>query len=302
MELKELIQEFIYDCEVRNLTKRTIKGYTNHLEYFNKYLKVLKVYKINELKHIHIKKFIKNQQDKGCKTSYINTTLKILTAFYKWLIREEYVSKHENPMDKIKLLKGNQTLIETFTDDEVKRMISVFKGYDYLTIRNKTIMAMLFDTGIRNFELCSLKNIMVKENYILIYGKGNKERIVPRSPYLNKVLFRYERIKDKHFECRTCDEEFYFVSRTGRQLTDASIERIVAEAGKKANINPNIRCSPHTCRHYFAQKQLLGGNDIYSVSKLLGHSNISITQTYIRSIKDDDIIKKSVSYSPLMNL
>ncbi len=101
----------------------------------------------------------------------------------------------------------------------------------------------MFDTGLRNLELCDLKVEGVKVNYFLIWGKGNKERIVPKSIYLSKILFKYERLRVAYFEFRQAEEEYFFLSRTGRKLTVEAIARIVRQAGNPAGVNPDLRCS-----------------------------------------------------------
>ena len=91
-------------------------------------------------------------------------------------------------------------------------------------------------------------------------------------------------------------------SRTGKPLTLEAVERIVKIAGEQAKISDDIRCSPHTCRHWFAQEQLKNGLDLYSLSRLMGHNHVKITQIYLDSMKDKDIVINSIHTSPLMNL
>lgn len=81
-----------------------------------------------------------------------------------------------------------------------------------------------------------------------------------------------------------------------------TLERIVREAGEQSNIRPEIRVSPHTCRHYYAQSQLKNGCDLYTVSKLLGHSKFETTRRYLQSMQDDDLMKLATKTSPLMCL
>lgn len=302
LRMKDMISEFIYDCEMRKLTKKTIKGYRNHLLYFNKFLAGEDITDFDDVSVLVIKKYITMHNKKGSKATYVNSAIKVLKAFYKWAIYDDYINEADNPMKKIGYQKEGKTLIKTFNDDEVSRMMNVYKGYQYMQIRNKAIMAMLLDTGIRNYELCCLDAAAVKQDYILVWGKGNKERVVPKSAYLSKTLIRYEKARESYFELRTCDSKYYFLSRTGRQLTVEAIERVVRKAGEEANIRNGIRCSPHTCRHFFAQSQLMNGNDLYSISRLLGHSSVVITKRYLQSMEDEDVLEKGIEYSPLMNL
>lgn len=301
--LKDLLEEFILELQIQNYSPRTIKSYkNNNLLMFTFIDKEFNLKEIEKVKPVHIKAYIKFLQSKGNKTIYINGLIKCFRAFFKYAVQEEVIKI--NLMLNIGWLKDKKTLINAFTDGEVEKMMKVYTGSDYLVIRNKAIMGFLFDTGIRCLELCSVKNIDVKENNLLIKnGKGNKQRIVAISPYVKKLILRYVKCRDSRFKDRVIDSETpFFLSYRFKALTVEGIERVVKVCGKKANIRKDLRCSPHTCRHYFAQAQLRNGLDVYSISRLLGHENISITKRYLQSIKDGDIVEMSVRTSPLMNL
>lgn len=145
-------------------------------------------------------------------------------------------------------------MINTFTDAEVKRMLEYYK-LSSIDARNKCIMAVLFDTGIRNFKLCSLNTLNIRETVIHIMGKGRKERVLPILPYLKNTMIKYERIIDAYLSDYILHYNNYFLSFRNKPLTIEAVER--------ANVRKEIRCSPHTCRHYFAQFQLRNGLDIY---------------------------------------
>ena len=98
-----------------------------------------------------------------------------------------------NPAAKVNWLKEGKVIIDTFTDSEVVSLINAYSMSSYLEIRNKLILATAFDTGARNTEICDLKCSDIRDNVILIHGKGNKERCVPLTPYLRKLMLRYER-------------------------------------------------------------------------------------------------------------
>lgn len=300
MLISELIGEYILDCEIKKFTGKTLKSYRNNLMYLEKYLNDShSIINIEDVKAVHLKAFFKSISDKGKKESYINGLLKTFRAFFKYAVCEEYIT--DNPCLKISWAKETVPLILTFSDSEVKRMLSVYDESDYLQIRNKTIMYLLIDTGIRNYELCCLGVDSLKDNIITVMGKGKKERQVAQSPYLSKMLIKYLRSRNGYFLYKKVPDNL-FLSRTGKPLTVEAIERIVRIAGDKANVRSDIRCSPHTCRHYFAQCQLKNGIDVYSLSRIMGHSNISITQRYLNSLRDNDIVEKSVKTSPLMNI
>lgn len=301
MLLDDAVKEFLTECRIRQYTWKTIKGYRNGLEFVVNYLKAEHSLKnIEQVETHHLKAFFLYQQKRHRKESYLNGLIKTYRAFFKYIVEENYISS--NPILKVKWMREEKTIIQTFTDDEVKSMMDVYSEKDYLSMRNKAIMAMLFDTGIRNYELCCLQNNNIAENVITIFGKGKKERQVGKSPYLAKLLLKYERLKHYYFEFKNIKVGNYFLSRTGKPLTNAAIERIVKKAGEVAKVSPTLRCSPHTCRHYFAQSQLRNGMDVYSLSRLMGHENIKITQRYLQGLQDKDVVEKSIKTSPLMNL
>ena len=93
--------------------------------------------------------------------------------------------------------------------------------------------------------------------------------------------------------------EYYFLSFHGRQLTNCAVENIVKNHGKGI---VGVRVSPHTCRHFFAQQQVKMGTDLYTISRLLGHESIQITQTYLNSLRDEDIINLAKQKSVLLNM
>ena len=300
MLLDDIYREYIYEITSRNYTERTIKGYKNNLKRFFTYCKEENgIVELEEITHIHIKQYLNYLKSRNLSFSYINNILRNLRSFYGYCYNEGYCI---NVAKKVRFLKEDKVIIETFTDSEVKRMLNAYNMNSYIEARNRCIIATLFDTGIRNLELCNLKSIDIKETVIYVYGKGRKERIVPISPNLKKIMIKYERIRNNYLKDNILSYDNYFLSFRNKPLTIETVERIVKMSGEKARVRDNIRCSPHTCRHYYAQAQLKNGLDIYSLSRLLGHETIDITKRYLQSVKDKDIVELSISTSPLMNL
>lgn len=300
---KEMIQkEFLYDCEVRNLSKRTINGYRLNMNRCFRYLE--EEYEVNEIEEItgqQLKAFASYLHGLELKETYINSILKAMNSFLIYCLKEGYLLN--NPMAKVSYLKEPIPIIITFNDQEVKKMIAYFSGKRFLDVRNKLMMTMFFDTGIRNTELCELLTTDIRGSYILIHGKGNKERIVPISPILQKAIIKYNNIRKIYIKDKVkYQTEYFFLSQKGRMLTKEATEHIVKNCGIACGVRDEIRCSPHTCRHYFAQAQLKNGCDLYTLSRLLGHSDINITKVYLRSIQTDDFLDMTVATSPLMNL
>ena len=300
MLLEDAIKEYVYEIQIRNYTSRTIKGYKNNVLRFSQFIKnQWEVTELEEVSPAHIKQYLNSLKEKGRSPVYINTILKNLRTFFQYCYEEGYGM---NIAKKVIWLKEKRTVISTFTDIEVKKMLEHWKFSSYLHARNKCIMAVLFDTGIRNFELCQLKKLDVKETVIHIMGKGRKERVVPISPYLKRIMIKYERIREAYLSDDILHYDNYFLSSRNKPLTGEAVERIVKLAGQGAKVRKEIRCSPHTCRHYFAQAQLRNGLDVYSLSRLLGHEDIAITKRYLQGLKDTEVLELGVKSSPLMNL
>ena len=125
---------------------------------------------------------------------------------------------------------------------------------------------------------------------------------MPLTPYVSKLMRKYERVKEKYFFDHRIDFNNYFLSRTGRPLTKEAVEHVFNQANEKAQVRSEIRCSPHTARHYYAQTNLRNGLDVYSLSRLLGHENINITKRYLQSMQDESIVILAAKSSPLSNL
>lgn len=297
MLLRNLLEEYLLDIKLKNYSERTIKSNKNLVGLFITYLEEeYNITKVEEVSHIHIKAYIALKQKQGRKPSYINTILKGLNSFYNYLQAEDYVRDHLPK--KIKFQKEDKTLIKTFTDEEVRSMIECFNFKDYMNARNRCIMTILADTGVRNFELCKITLSDIKENCIRILGKGKKERYVPITPYLQKTLLKYMQIRSIRFKDYGALEPL-FLSYRAKPLTIEAVERVVKLAGELAKVRKDIRCSPHTLRHYYCQAQLRNGLDVYSLSRVVGHEDISITKRYLQSIKDADVLEMAVKTSPL---
>lgn len=297
---QDVLKEFIFDCQMRKLSERTIKSYrNNNLALFRFIEEEYDVVELEETNHLHIKGYIQHLTSKQLSEVYINTIVRTFRAYFRYAVEEQYIIK--NPIDKIKRQKEPLVLINTFSNEEVSRMVKYYNGSKFLDVRNKLIIILLFDTGIRNAELCGLKLSDIRDIYINIYGKGKKIRHVPITAIINKYMIRYLRIREAYIKDKiNYNDEYLFLSQKGKKLTVETIERVVLECGNNSNVRKEIRISPHTCRHYYAQTQLKNGCDLFTVSRLLGHTNI--TKRYLQSMQDDDFFKLGVKTSPLMNL
>ncbi|WP_394866982.1 tyrosine-type recombinase/integrase [Paraclostridium bifermentans] len=167
------------------------------------------------------------------------------------------------------------------------------------------IINFLLETGCRNHELVNLKYEDIQEGYIsLKVTKNSKPRVVPISKKLKKLMIRYERMKEEHFRKNKKEEklkDYYFLSRSGNKLHTVNVVQVVKSACKDLNILEH-KAYPHNFRHTFDVNMFKNTKDIYLVSKLLGHCNVSITEDCLKGLTKLDIIDMAKGYSILDNL
>ena len=302
MFMKGLVQEFLFDCQVRNLAPSTIHNYDTQLKFFLKYLtKELGVEELEQLRAIHIKRFVIMNQERGCKPQYVNDLLKAVKCLCAYAYQEGYTD--DVITKRVKNVKEPKVLIHTFSADEIVKMIDYYNGADFLSVRNRLMLMMLFDTGLRISEMIDMRPHQIGSCYFTIYGKGRKERVVPLSPIISKWMLKYERAKQVYFFNRCCrEEDYYFLSKNGRHLTCEAVNKMMKKAAAKVGINPLVRVSPHTCRHTFAHQELKNGLDLYSLSRLLGHESVSITQRYLDAIRDEQVLTSAKKTGVLEHL
>lgn len=297
MKIKQALDEYLLEIEVRKYTQKTIRSYRNNLNLFIRYLNdEANIYEVEDLALNTVKRFSLYMIEHGKRGTYINGLLKTAKSFIQYCYDEGYGGF--NTKKNFKWCKEDKPIITAFKPAHVRQMLVSCNGNDFLSVRDKAILSVLFETGIRCWELCCITPNDMHDDFIVINGKNHKQRVVPITPILRKSLQRYQAAKDSYFTLKSIDH-YYFLSNHGRQLTNSAIEHIVKRHG---NGIEGIRVSPHTCRHFFAQQQVKMGTDLYTISRLLGHENIGITQTYLNSLKNEDIIKIAKQKSVLMNL
>ena len=276
MHFNDGIVEFGFDCKARKLSDKSISNYQKQLRYLLRYLEAeFQVNQVEEVRSFHIKQFLVDMADKGRKPQYINDLLKVFKTFFNYMKKEGYIK--ERPTASIHNMKQPKVKIITFSEDEIRKMLNYYQGRNFLNIRNRTMIALFFDTGMRLTEVMTLRPEQIREDSIIVHGKGNKERLVPVSAYLAKTLMQYQMVREAYFEAKL-PERYLFVSKNGRKLNREWVWSIVQEAALRAGINGGVH--PHTLRHSFATHLLSHGADLRCIQEMLGHSDISTTEIY----------------------
>lgn len=297
MRMDLAVKDYLVDIEIRKYSPRTVQSYKLKLRQLVQFCESIGVDDTDELTMGVIKQFTHHMMSKGNKGSYINGILKTTKSFIQYCYNEDY-GGFNTRNKSFKWVKEEKAVIRAFTPRDVKALLQNCKGVDFLSIRDTAILTTFFETGIRCFELCQIKKEDIREDFILINGKNSKQRVVPITPILKKALMRYDRVREEYFRYKSTDE-YYFLSFSGKMLNNGAVDYMIKRRGKGIE---GIRVSPHTCRHFFAQQQIKMGTDIYTISRLLGHENIAITQIYLTSLQDSEIVRIAKGNSVLMNM
>lgn len=299
----ELIDDLRLNQQIQSRKKAYIDMCNWRLRLFAKFMKdEFNIAEAEEVKPLHIKKYIQYRQELNREQNItINNHLATLKVFFNYLLDEEFITENENPMRRIKSLKEEKKIITTFNDAEVTRIINDIKEETYSNVRDKLMIIFLFETGVRASELINIKNQDITRKSIKIYGKGSKQRLVYISKIMRRYMKKFEEKKIERFKNKRPEEleDYYFLDQMGMQLHRSRLNKILREHGRNIGVREEVRCSPHDCRHYFAQKQLRNGIDVYSLSRLLGHYDTQMTAKYLRGLEQDEILNIGRVHSPL---
>ena len=213
-----------------------------------------------------------------------------IKSFYHYLSIENVIDV--NPCDKIDRPRIERKLPDTLSPDEINDIINAVDLSNPHGERNRTILETLYSCGLRVSELINLKcsKLFLEDGFLIVTGKGNKERAVPLNKILIKYLKNYMRLIRSHQDIETGHEDFVFLNNRGKQLTRMMIFTIVKKHTEKAGIKKNI--SPHTFRHSFASHLLQGGADLRAIQTMLGHESISTTEIYMHI--DRDFVRQEI--------
>lgn len=298
MKIITAAKDYLVEIEIRKYSPRTITVAKTKLQRFAAYCQEeLEIESMEDVTPRAIKLYTQYMMRKGYKGTTINGTLKTLKTFVQYAYEEGF-GGFDTRRGGFKAVKQEKPVITAFSRKDVKRMLDNCKGLDYFSVRDHALLTLFFETGIRCREALTIKPENIKDDYIIVDGKNNKQRVVPITPLLRKAFIRYDRVKEAFFDGKYTDN-VYFLSRTGKELHNVNVLTMMKKRGEGII---GIRVSPHTCRHFFAQQQVKMGTDLYTISRLLGHESVAITQIYLNSLKDEDIIKMTKNNSVLMNM
>ena len=271
----------------KNLSTNTVNSYWLDLKAFIEYItEIKKINKLNQVNSQLINSYIAtlgtyinyNNDVKTKNTSSINRAISSIRSFFKYLISNNIINN--DPTKFIILQKQDKKLPVVLTVEEIDTMLNSFNINKKNQIRDKAMLSILYSCGLRVSELItlSLTNLFIEDDIIKIFGKGNKERMVPVGKIGKKDLLIYINDVRPIYARKSNSKGILFLSNRGKQISRKTVWNIIKSSALSSGIDKNV--SPHTFRHSFASHLLEGGAGLRVVQELLGHSNISTTQIY----------------------
>ncbi|MDO4707173.1 MAG: site-specific tyrosine recombinase [Porphyromonadaceae bacterium] len=230
-----------------------------------------------QITYIHLQTFIASLFDQGIQARSVARIISGIRNLFRYLLLEEHIQS--DPSALLESPKIGRHLPEVLTSQEIDLMIEVAGNKGGIEgVRNRAIIEVLFSCGLRVSELCHLKmrDINLQEQYLRVYGKGRKYRLVPMSPSSISELNCY--LMSERPTPTRGHEDVVFLSRRGRAISRNMVFVIVQEAALAAGIKKKI--SPHTLRHSFATALLEGGANLQAIQMMLGHEDIATTEIY----------------------
>ena len=313
---------FMDYCRSKQLRPKTMGSYEQTLKLFSRWLKEkYDIENAEEVKEPHIRAYIVDLQQRGKYTfcadrrsedlnhpasrrDYrqqisnitINNYLRNIRVFFTWLEESECILK--SPLRRVKELPEERPAKEYLEDDEVIRLFKNMDTSYYTEYRDMMIMMVMLDAGTRLGETLSAEEeqLNIEEQSLHLPAdktKGRKERTVFFSGKTAKELRRWLQFKDRY-----CESPYLFpVRHNGCILKVSNYETNFTKYIQRARITKHI--SPHTLRNNFAKRCLMSGMDIYTLSKILGHSSVTITEKAYLDVTDSDIRKRYSKFSPI---
>ena len=282
--MKTNIDQFLdYLSLERGLSKNTLTAYARDLNKFTAFLKKRHMLSFKDVKKSDITDFMFFQKDRGLSTNSVARGLAAMKVFFRFLTREGFLKNDiASVIETPKLWKN---LPDTISIDEVDKLLSAPNLKDWMGIRDKACLELMYATGLRATEVVNLniRDVNLGLGVLKCLGKGSKERIVPLGKTAKTAIKRYiDKVRPKRI--KSISESGLFLTRLGRKMSRQMLWKIIKRYAKKARINKDIK--PHTLRHSFATHLLEGGADLRVVQEMLGHANISTTQIYTHINKE----------------
>ena len=263
----------------KKFSSNTISAYLRDLKSFQFFLNQNGDKISKEINYSFIRQWIVHLSEKKFSKVSINRKIASLKSYFNFLVNIGELNS--SPLKAHKNLKSSSKIVIPFSETEIEK---VFEGFQFIdgNDRDKLIIELFYSTGIRRDELLNIKiiNIDFDNHLIKIFGKRNKERIIPMLPKLSKSILNYI--------SKYSPVDYLFESKKSKKLSSSTIYRVINKYFRA--VSSKVKVSPHVLRHTFATHMLNNGADINTIKEILGHSSLSSTQIYTK-IKLPKIVK-----------
>lgn len=277
----------------RNFTRNTLAAYKHDLQYLLEYVDQNNL-SLLEVKLEDLESFSASLHDKAIGARTQARILSGVRSFYRYLLLDDYIQ--DDPTELLAFPQLGEHLPEYLTVEEVDQLEGAIDLSKWEGQRNKAIIETLFSCGLRVSELVNLKksDVFEEEKFIRVFGKGNKERLVPISgEALKEINLWY--VDRNQMNIKPGEEDYVFLNRRGAHLTRTMILIMIKNYAKDAGIQKTI--SPHTLRHSFATALYKGGADLRVIQEMLGHEDIGTTEVYTH-LDTSDLRKAILEHHP----
>lgn len=262
----------------KRYSPHTVESYSNDLDQFFRFLESVGHSSVPSDVNSHdVRAWIVSMMDNGILPVTVHRKISCLRIFFRWLRKQGYLDT--NPMEKVVLPRRSKKLPVFVGEDSINNLLDKNNfGEDYRGILNRTIIELLYLTGMRRAELTGLKrgDVDISSSTLKVTGKRNKQRIIPVLESFRPRLAEYVALRDEKFE--GAGREWFFLTEAGNRLYDKYVYNTVREY--LTIVTTIEKKSPHVLRHTFATHMLNNGADLNSIKELLGHANLSATQVY----------------------
>lgn len=304
MLLKFAIQDFKDDREFKNLSKQTIKNYLIQLGEFQNFCIKKEILNVEDVTVNIMKSYLLYcMKSKKNNPVTINTKIKNLKAFFNYMVESEVITEKKNPISKIEKVKTD-TKINVFSDHHIKQMLNYYrrlKGreHSFYAYRDHTIILTLLGSGMRLGELCNIKwnEVDLITGTIIVFGKNRTQASIPITDKLVKELAEYKLFCQQHF---VESSEYVFINRQNKPMTTDAVKNVFKRLKVIMNFK-DVRLSAHTFRHTFAHRFLMNGGDVFTLQKMLRHSNLKMTEKYL-ALWGTALREQNEKFNPLNNI
>lgn len=274
---QQWLEEFMsYLTNEKKYSAHTITAYQRDLTQFLEFLTEQEK-TLPEVDYKILRYYMADLQNRDLSKTSISRKLAAVKSFFRYLYREDYIQ--DNPAELVSAPKKEKRLPQVISEiDMIQFLEDNLTGQEPLTLRDKAIFELLYSSGLRVSELVALtvKEINRQQGFLRVFGKGNKERIVPIGKKAQEALDNYLTHSRPLLQNQECEQ--LFLNHQGGPLTARGVAYILEQYVKKGAVRYKV--SPHTFRHSFATHLLDNGADLRVIQELLGHESLSTTQIY----------------------